>query len=141
MGSCFRATCSCGYVGEAQTGATRATYLHSFFYPYACAACRDVVSVELAAKKPTCPSCKSTEVIAYGHELPKSKHKLWELLARLLTLFSRGSSKESAEPVPHYINQSTNFLSNRTWGLTRGPHLCPSCGNRSLYFALTALYD
>lgn len=141
MGTSFSASCSCGYEGTSHTGATRATYLHSFFYPHACLNCRAVVNVELAAKRPTCPTCKSPDVIAYGSELPKEIRKHWGPLSRLLTLLAPSSSNETPGPAPQYIDESLNFVSQRRWGLTRGPHLCPSCGTQSLCFELDALFD
>lgn len=141
MGTRFSASCSCGYKGTAHTGATRATYLHSFSYPHACMKCREVVSVEMASKRPTCPTCKSPDVIAYGSELPKEKRKHRGPFSRLLKLLAPASPREPAGPAPQYIDESLNFVSQKRWGLTRGPHPCPSCGTQSLHFELGALYD
>lgn len=133
--------CPCGYKGEASAGATRATYLHSFFYPHACKTCREVVSVELAAKSPICPNCQSYEVIAYGSELPEARHKRWWSLSRLRARLAPGSSKEPTGTAFQYVDQSLNFMSQRRWGLRRDAHLCPLCGERSLHFELSAVCD
>ncbi len=141
MGTSFSAACPCGYKGGAHTGATRATYLHSFSYPHACLKCREVVSVEMATKMPTCPTCKSPDVIAYGRELPKEKRQHRGPFSRLLKLLAPASSSEHPGSTPQYIDESLNFVSQKRWGLTRGPHLCPSCSTQSLQFELGALND
>lgn len=97
--------------------------------------------MELAAKSPSCPNCKSPDVIAYGSELPKARHKRWWLLSRLLTLLAPGSSKQPTDTALQYVDQSLNFMTQRRWGLKRDAHLCPSCGERSLHFELSVLYD
>lgn len=89
----------------------------------------------------SCPNCNSPAVIAYGSELPEEKSKGWWPLSHFLTLLFSGLSKKPTGATPLYIDQSFNFVSQRVWGLTRDPHLCPSCCRQSLHFELSALYD
>ena len=64
MGTCTTATCQCGVdsfisIGSGMQGS------NPCYFPAACDGCHNVVEVNISAKKPRCPECKSTKVTPY----------------------------------------------------------------------------
>lgn len=141
MGANYRVNCDCGYEAYARTGATRATYLKSFWYPHACRQCLQVVSVDLACHEPKCPDCGSADLHSFGLELPRENCRKWGMFSKVLPLLGLGEPKGPFTEPHKFIDQTLNFHSGRTWGLPNGPHWCPACGEKSLRFELHALYD
>lgn len=67
MSSVHNAHCECGFTTTVSVGGLRATFKTKCYFPYYCKSC-GLVDVNTAKKKIFCPSCKSTDVIAYGSE-------------------------------------------------------------------------
>lgn len=141
MGASYKANCDCGYEAPAHTGATRATYLNSFWYPHACRQCRQVVSVELACRKPKCPDCGSPDLHSFGRVLPRENLQRWGVLSKVLSWLGAAAPNEPQTQPHEFVDRTFNFHSGSTWGLPNGPHWCPACGEKSLRFELNALYD
>lgn len=118
MGSLVVARCECGLVTEFGVGGGRRNYLTTCYFPCRCSACRAVVQVNLPAKPPMCPQCKSTDVIPFDQP---------ELVA--------------VKGEVNVVQWSMQREFGRDLVLTDGLYVCPGCGDTSLRFFAEGLWD
>ena len=112
MGSDAIATCKCGYEETFGIGGGMQDFTTRCSFPCLCKRCKSIVTVNLLAKRPECPACRSTRVIPYDKE----------------ELVNRKGGRSVAE-----WNMEDQL--GRRLELTNGSYYCPSCDSFDLTFA------
>jgi hypothetical protein len=123
MGTGLLAKCACGFETETAVGGTRRTYRMRNYpivclFPCFCKECKDMVTVDLCAKPPSCPACGSTAIVPYDQP---------ELIGTLGTLTKASCAMQ--------------YELGRDLVLTDGLYRCPKCNRMSLRFVATTLFD
>ena len=116
MGSAVRAACKCGYNSEFLIGGGMLDFMKMCHFPALCHECNNIVGVNLIARTPRCPKCKSKNLTAYDQP---------EIIKR------RGKNVVASWNMEEKLGRELE--------LTDGDYLCPSCGDFHLTFAHTGL--
>jgi len=112
MGSQVDATCACGLEATINIGGGMATFMTTCYFPCLCSKCRDVVQVNLLAKRRRCPHCRAGNLIPYDDP---------EL------------SQDRGDEIIAEWNMEDEL--GRNLVLTDAHYKCPRCGEFSLVFS------
>ena len=118
MGTWVSAECACGFTAEASVGGGKRNFTRVCEFPCLCAACDSMVSVNLLAAQPKCPTCKSMALTPYdAHTLSDHSSELivadWDMRSQL----------------------------GRCLKLTKSNYICPKCTKPRLSFGVAGLFD
>lgn len=127
LGQITEAICRCGYSTLCRLGGTRRDTLEECTFPHNCPEC-GIVNAPMFSDGLSCPKCHSAELTRYG---TKTVHKRGRFLGfrtawRDTNITTWNDKVTSPRGKP--IHQCWEFH------LTKGDHLCPSCGEMSLRF-------
>ena len=121
MGTSVFATCTCGYHAEGSVGGGMSDFQDVCLFPCLCEGCHEMVDTNLFSTPLRCPTCGSDKVTAYDD-------------ARL----SEPPESEGLFPVADW--DATPRLA-RELQLTNGRYRCPKCGQMSMKFEMSGLWD
>lgn len=118
MAYLLSAHCPCGYTAETRLGAGPGNHGTHCSTPCYCAACRQVVTVNVLAPSPACPHC--------GAPAPQRFD----------------DPALCADPsAPAVASWCTAGAAPQEWTVSSADHRCPRCARLSLRFAVEALHD
>jgi len=119
MGSMVSVKCECGLqIDRLLIGGGMRNHITTCYFPCECKNCRNVVQANLLSSPLACPTCRSPDVLPYDQpELIGVKREVeivkWSMKAEL----------------------------GRDLVLMDGLYKCPKCGNMTLRFFPTGLWD
>lgn len=116
MGAEVNAVCECGYQSNSLVGGGMLNFQTTCYFPALCKVCKELVQVNLFAKRVRCPKCRRARVTLYDDpELSRDQ----------------GDSTVTS--------WNTEVRLGRVLILHNGSYLCPSCREFKLRFSDSGL--
>ncbi len=117
------------------SGSSRAQHGKVFKFPHLCRHCKKAVSVDLLADNICCPDCGSADVESYA---TKSKLVTNDLLG---SLGKEILSKRGYHTREDQFSNDFCFVLNEHFVILREGNECPACGEKSLRFFSSIMFD
>lgn len=111
MGGSVVAKCPCGYEGGSLVGGGMMTFMTTCYFPAYCENCRELVQINVFAKRLRCPKCRRAKVTPYDDP----------------ALCAGNGDREVA-------GWNVSERLGRDLRLHDGEYLCPACGEFTLRF-------
>jgi RNA polymerase subunit RPABC4/transcription elongation factor Spt4 len=135
MGTGLKTYCRCGYDTMTVSGSSRAQHGKVFKFPHLCRQCKSAVSIDLLAEHVCCPDCGSSDVESYA---TKSKLITNELLS---SLGKELLSKRGYHTREDQFSNDFCYVLNEHFVILRDGNECPACGEKSLRFFSSIMFD
>ncbi len=121
MGTEVTASCEgCGYEPTSRVGGGMRDFTTTCWFPCLCEDCGELVEVNLLGRSGRCPKCRGERVTAYDDPV-----------------LQRSSEQERFSVADWDMSDELG----RQLVLTDGEYRCPKCGEMTLRFRMSALFD